>query len=153
MTFRTLDKGGIAMIFLVIFISSIIAFFLRILDIFVTFLENGIKLSFLESVIVFLILLKVFKKAIKACIENKNWNGIKRVLHLYLFEFQTFLIFISSFIYETSKSNDVKSPEKLYYVKKSTKHSAKEKNILLLTSAIKEAIKVFGSKNLKFSFD
>lgn len=61
------------MIFLVIFISSIIAFFLRILDIFITFLENGIKLSFLESVITFLILLKVFKNAIKACIKNKNW--------------------------------------------------------------------------------
>lgn len=141
------------MIFLVIFISSIIAFFLRILDIFITFLENGIKLSFLESVIAFFILLKVFKNAIKTCIKDKNWNGLKRVLVLYLFEFQTFLIFISSFVYETAKATGVKVPGKSYDGKKSAKDSVKKKDIRLLMSAIKEAIKIFGSKNIKFSFD
>ncbi|MCH3911488.1 MAG: hypothetical protein LKE20_05100 [Limosilactobacillus oris] len=140
------------MIFLVIFISSIIAFFLRILDIFITFLENGIKLSFLESVITFLILLKVFKNAIKTCIKNKNWKGIKTILILYLFEFQTFLIFISSFIYETAKATGVKVSGKLYD-KKSVKDLTRNKDILLLMNAIKEAIKAFGSKHPKFSFD
>lgn len=141
------------MIFLVIFISSIIAFFLRILDIFITFLENGIKLSFLESVITFLILLKVFKNAIKTCIKNKNWKGIKKILILYLFEFQTFLIFISSFIYETAKATGVKVPGKLYDDNKSVKDLARNRDILLLMNAIREAIKAFGSKHPKFSFD
>ncbi|MEH1000619.1 hypothetical protein [Limosilactobacillus reuteri] len=140
------------MIFLVIFISSIIAFFLRILDIFITFLENGIKLSFLESVITFLILLKVFKNAIKTCIKNKNWKGIKKILILYLFEFQTFLIFISSFMYETAKATGVKVPGKLYD-KKPVKDLTRNKDVLLLMNAIKEAIKAFGSKHPKFSFD
>lgn len=140
------------MIFLVIFISSIIAFFLRMLDIFITFWENGMRLSFVQSIIVFLILLKVFNNAIKTCIKKKNWNGVKEVLILYLFEFQTFLVFISSFTYETAKASGIEIPGK-QHDDSNKKRTNKEKDLLLLVNVIKDAVKEFGSKHHTFSFD
>lgn len=143
------------MIFLVIFISSIIAFFLRILDIFITFWENGIRLSFVQSIIVFLIFLKVFKNATKTCIKKKDWKGVKKILILYLFEFQTFLVFISCFTYEAAKVSGIKIPGKTYEdsSKKQIKSTGKSKDLLLLINVIKKAIKEFGSKHPTFSFD
>ncbi len=84
------------MVFLAILISIIIAFLLRILDVFIIFLESGIKLSFIDSILVFLILLKAFKKHTKLCIKKKDWNGVKNLIFGFLFNFHSILVVISS---------------------------------------------------------
>ncbi|MEE6638570.1 hypothetical protein PS376_03260 [Limosilactobacillus pontis] len=143
------------MIFLVIFISVIIAFFIRILDIFVIFEENGIKLSFVESIIAFLILLKAFGKGIKSCIKNKNWQGTRNLLVAFLVGFQPLLVIISCTMHDFAMISGIKVPGKLHDDKRKIQLAdiTKDEDIPLLINVVKEVNKIINAKHPHFSFN
>lgn len=72
-------KNGVAliMIFIVILLSCIIAFGLRIFDVLVVFAENNIYLNLKESFQVFWMLNRNFFDLIKKDYSKKEWSSIK----------------------------------------------------------------------------
>lgn len=91
------------MVFIVIMISAILSFFMRVLDIYVVFIENNIRLTFSESIRVFFMLLRNFFSTFRYDIKNKKWEDLKDLLSAYLFHFRLLLVLLSSLTFEAIK--------------------------------------------------
>lgn len=133
-------KNGVAliMIFIVILLSCIIAFGLRIFDVLVVFAENNIYLNLKESFQVFWMLNRNFFDLIKKDYFKKEWSSIKFLFKSYTFHYRLLLVLLSSLTYEIIRVKGIK-------------FSSKTKNNSILT-IIKDAFPAFNERQRDISF-
>lgn len=84
------------MIFLVLIISIILAFLLRVLDIMVVFNENNFTLTLLQAVKVFHYLNVNFVLQIENSLSNHQIDQTKQLLKSYLFHYRLLLIALAT---------------------------------------------------------
>ena len=126
------------MIFIVILLSCIIAFGLRIFDVLVVFAENNIYLNLKESFQVFWMLNRNFFDLIKKDYSKKEWSSIKLSFKSYIFHYRLLLVLLSSLTYEIIRVKGIEL-------------SSKTKNTSILT-IVKDAFPAFNERQGDISF-
>lgn len=95
------------MIFIIIILSIVLSLLMRILDVYVVFIENNIKLTFTESVSVYFMLIKNFFGTFKNDVRDKKWDDLKDLVSAYLFHFRLLLVLLSSLTFEAMRIKGV----------------------------------------------
>ena len=126
------------MIFIVILLSCIIAFGLRIFDVLVVFAENNIYLNLKESFQVFWMLNRNFFDLIKKDYSKKEWSSIKLLFKSYIFHYRLLLVLLSSLTYEIIRVKGIEL-------------SCKTKNTSILT-IVKDAFPAYNVRKGDISF-
>ncbi|MBB1095179.1 hypothetical protein LTY36_01145 [Limosilactobacillus agrestis] len=110
----------IYLILIIFIVSSLLAFLMRAFDIYVSFLDEGIKLPRFDSLKILFLLTKNFIKIIKPLFEEKDWSSIKIIFKFYIFNFNLVITLLVSITKEAKLAVEKDKPTFIKAGKKSS---------------------------------